>query len=353
MPVTRLASLYDGDRPFGGTVTVYNANIVTGVAYYEIQYFNGSVWGTLPPGGAENFVRDWLSAIPPFSSGSVPFSFTSRVVAGSSPPASVSVVETREHYEATVGLPPSAFWTSNEFLVVPLDSAAFPDGTYQFRVVGWNDAGGGEVTGGRVLLLCDSKVENHWVLTFNNRLDPDPSAIMPCGGAVPVHLCVTEPNTEIISVKVNGMPVSDCDTVDAASGTLEIDFLASDLTGNLAFFTLDSIDGNTYPAVDLLHQPSSSLTLLAGDFAGPTYGEALGAGATAPTWQGGTMRLTVEAAEAFLGPCCYQLKLTAFSRTVISCDADDYYNFSLFSIGVGVCPPVIPVAAAPEAGSRP
>jgi hypothetical protein len=82
------------------------------------------------------------------------------------------------------------------------------------------------------------------------------------------------------------------------------------------------------------------LTLLSGDSPGPTYGEALGSGAAAPVWKGGTMRLTVKAAEAFGGPCCYQIKLTAWSRTVVSCDASfDYYNFSQFAIGVGVCPP--------------
>ena len=349
------SALYDGDRAWAGTVTVENANIVVGVDYYEIQYYDGSAWTGVPPGAAESFYRDWLSGISPFPSGAVLFPFLSRVVAGSSPATSVTVVETREHYEATTGLPPFAFWTSNQFLVVPINSAAFPNGTYQFRVVGWDDAGGGEVTNPRVLQLCGSDEDNGWTLTFNNRLYPDPSANTPCGGAVPVHLCVTEPNTDIMSVKVNGAEVSDCDTVDSASGTLQIDFLAQDLTGNLAFFTLDSIDGTTYPAVDLLHQPSSSLTLIAGDFAGPTYGEALGEGATRPTWKGGTMRLTVNAAEAFPGPCCYQIKLTAYSRTVVNCDGDvyaDYYNYSLFAIGVGVCPPPR-LIAAPEAGSLP
>jgi hypothetical protein len=158
-------------------------------------------------------------------------------------------------------------------------------------------------------------------------------------------------------VKLNGTVVSDCNTIDAASGTLEIDFLAQDVTGNLGFFTLDSIDGNTYPATDLLHQPSSTLTLIAGDFPGPTYGEALSEGAARPVWTGGTMRLTIDAAEAFPGPCCYQIKLTAYSRTVVNCDGDiyeDYYNYSLFSIGVGVCPPLLQRdVAALETGGQP
>ena len=347
-------SLYDGDRAWAGTVTVSNANIVAGVDYYEIQYLVGSTWSSLPAGAAEEFYRDWLSGVSPFPSGSVKFPFTSMGVQGTA--TSVSVVETREHYEARTGFGLPQFWTSNVNMVVPIDSHAFHDGTYDFRVVGWNDAGGGEVTNGRVLRLCDSEEENGWVLTFNNRVENDPAAFQPCGGPVPVHLCVTQPNTEIISVKLNGVEVSDCDTVDAATGTLEIDFLAEDPTGNLAFFSLDAIDGTTYPSVDLLHQSSSHLTPIGADHVGPTYGEALKEGATAPKWYGGTMRLTIDAAQAFLGPCCYQIKLTAYSRTILSCDGDvddGYYNYSLFAIGVGVCPPLRGPVPVLETGDQP
>jgi hypothetical protein len=347
------AALWNGDRAFAGTVTVSNANIVTGVDYYEIQYWDGSAWADLPPGAAENFNREWLVPSGPFSFTTLvaPFAFTSRTVAGSSPPKSVTVVETRERYEATTGLPPGAFGVQNEWLVVPINSTVFADGTYQFRVVGWNDNGSGQVTNPRVLRLCDSERENGWVLTFNNRVDPDPSASSPCGGVVPVHLCVTEPDTAIYSVRLNGVEISDCSTIDAASGTLEIEFLAQDLTGNLAYYTLDALDGTTFPSADLLHQPSSVLTHISGDSAGPTYGEALATGATAPVWTGGRMRLTVDAAQAFAGPCCFQIKLTAYSRTVVSCDGDlDYYNYSQFAIGVGVCPPPRLLADAPEPG---
>jgi hypothetical protein len=346
------AVLYNGDRAFAGVVNVSNSNIVTGVDYYEIQYFDGSAWSGLPPGAALDFSRGSQSLVTPFIPGSVPFPFQNRVVAGSS--TSVNVVETREHYEATTGFLLHNFWTSNQFLVVPIESAVnFADGTYQFRVVGWHDAGGGEVKDPVVLPVCGSEPEldNGWVLTFHNRFDPDPSARTPCGGAVPVHLCVTEPDTAIFSVKLNGVAVSDCDTVAAASGILEIDFLARDLSGNLAYFTLDAIDGTVFPSVDLLHAPSSVLTLLSGDFQGPTYGEALGAGATAPVWTGGTMRLTVDAAEAFTGPCCYQIKLTAYSRTVSNCDGIlDYYNYSQFAIGVGECPSPLEISAAELGG---
>lgn len=173
----------------------------------------------MPPGAAENFYREWL-APPPGSPVVVLFPFTSRTVAGSSPPVSVTVVETREHYELTTGLPPGAFPVLNEWLVVPINSAVFADGTYRFRVVGW------------------------------------------------------------------------------------------------------------------------------------TYAEALATGATAPVWKGGRMRLTVNAAEAFAGPCCFQIKLTAWSRTVVSCDGHlDYYNYSQFAIGVGVCPPRLAADALERGGA--
>jgi hypothetical protein len=363
------AASANGDRAFAGTVDIANANIMTGVDYYEVQYFDGSDWVDLPPGGAEDFFREWLEPVPApavWPSGAVPFQFTSRVVSGSSPTATVTVVESREHYEASPGLPGDAFWTSNQFLVVPIDSSKFPDGAYQFRVVGWRDAGGGEVAGppeipggtytpvgGEVLPVCGDTTEtNGWVLAFNNRVEPNPAAIKPCGSGS-THLCVTEPNTEIVSVKVDGQAVSVCGTVDAASEQLEVEFLAQDLSGNLGFYSLVAVYGDSLE-VDLLALPGSTLTLLSGDHVGPYYGQALAQGATAPVWEGGTMLLSVNAAEAFPEPCCYDLELQAWSRTVVSCDTDfAYANRSDFTIGVGVCPPPplreLPVLGAGEA----
>ena len=345
----------NGDRAWGGTVEISNANIMTGVDYYEVQYFNGTDWVDLPPGAAEEFSRTWLE--PPVSpstkwtSGEAQFQFTNRILKGSKGATAVNVVESREHYEASPGLPGAAFWTSNQYLLVPIDSSKFPDGTYQFRVVGWRDAGGGEIEGppvisggtytplgGEVLPVCgDAEQLNGWVLAFNNRVEPDPGAILPCGSGS-THVCVTEPNTNIISVKVDGEPVSVCGTVDAASGTLEVEFLAQDLSGNLGYYSFIAVYGSSL-AVDLLTQPSSELTLVSGDAVGPYYGQALAEGATAPSWQGGTMLLTVSAFEAFPEPCCYDLELEAWSRTVVDCDTGfAYWNRSDFTIGVGVCP---------------
>jgi len=357
--LTGYASPGSGDRAFGGTVKVHNENIMTGVDYYEVQYFDGTAWSGLPPGAAENFYRTWLEPAPwpaVWPSGAVPFPFTNRVVAGSSPVATVMVVESREHYEASPGLPGAAVWTSpNASLVIPIDSSRFSDGTYKFRVVAWREAAGGEVAGppvipganyttlgGEVLPVCDlpdAKLQdNGWVLHFNNRLDPDPGAILPCGSGS-THACVTQPNTNIISVKIDGVPVSVCGTAAAATGTLEVEFLAEDVTGNLSSFSLKAVYGNSL-SVDLLAPgPGRTLSVVSGlGYPGPTYAEAVTQGAPRPVWKGGRMLLTMPAHEAFPVPCCYDLELEASCRTIVSCNGD-YGNRSDFTVGVGVCPP--------------
>lgn len=338
----------NGDRPFAGVVPVYKANIMTGVDFYEVEYDSGAGFGPLPPGAAISFCRHWVQpphppAQPAWQHGDVAFNF--NVIAGH------SVVESREHYEASTGLPLDAFWTVNEDLVVPLDSSKFPDGTYRFRVVGWQDGGGGTLVDRRVLPVCGTQIDNGWVLTFDNRLDPDPahptSPDHDCGAGT-VHLCVTEPDTDFIDVRVNGVSVAACDTVELQKGVLEIDFLAHDPDGHLAFYSLGATYGENQ-INNLLSLPSATLSVLAGDFEGPTYGEALGQGAPAPTWRGGRLRLTVDLAEAFPIPCCYQLELRAWKRTVVgsasgacgySCDASfGHWNLSEYTIGVGVCGP--------------
>ncbi|MBZ0302884.1 MAG: hypothetical protein K8J31_24275, partial [Anaerolineae bacterium] len=79
---------------------------------------------------------------------------------------------------------------------------------------------------------------------------------------------------------------------------------------------------------------------------GPTYGEALGQGATAPFWGGGRYRLTVNVAEAFPEPCCYQLELRAWKRTTVGYQSGINFvchtgyahdNLTEYTLGVGVC----------------
>ena len=360
------AGTYSGDRPFAGEVGISYANVMVGVDYYEILYAPSGPggptgpWLPLPPAAAMNFTRQWVqpaSPPTPWPTGLVPFSFNDVVVGG----VPHSLVESREHYEHTVGLPPGAFWTTNTWLVVPIDSTKFADGiypagTYSFTVVGWTEAGGVytpvESPWPTPLPVCDSTDPNGWTVTFNNRLDPDPTATAPCGPGT-VTLCVTQPTTQIESVTVNGSTAKTCDTREAC-GDLVIDFRVEDPTGYLAVYSLIAQYGDSL-AVDLLRQPSSVLSVVSGDYAGPTYGQALGEGATRPTWKGGLLRLTISAADAFpVVPCCYDLQLQAYTRTVANCNPDyAFWNQSEYTIGITACspPPETPILEQRAAGS--
>jgi hypothetical protein len=332
---------YNGDRPFAGTVPVVkNFGDMLGVDYYEVEFNSGSGWNPLPAGAAVDFRRRWLETLG-WTTGDPAFNWS--VISGH------NVVLSRERFEATGGLGGwnvNRFWIANRDLVVPIDSTKFADGTYQFRVIGWGVDGGGNLVNPQVLPVCGTTVNNNLVLTFDNRVITSIGhpASHNCGG---VHTCTLEPDTHIEAVRINGQSVGPCDTVDAASGTLEIDFLANDPDGHLAVYSMIATYGLNQ-SVDLLNQPSSTLTpLVAGTQVGPTYGQALGQGAAAPHWYGGRYRLTVNAVEAFPAACCYQLELRAWKRTVTGgqsginfvCDGGyGHSNITEYTLGVGVCP---------------
>jgi hypothetical protein len=267
----------------------------------------------------------------------------------------------KERFEATGGLGGwgvTRFWLVNEFLVVPLDTSAFSDGLHRFRVVGWNDGGSGTLINPRVLPLCGTQTENSLMLTFDNRtINPaihDPSHN--CGA---VHICTNEPDTHISAVRINGASVGPCGTADAAVGNLEVDFEVTDPDGHLAVYSLVATYGLNQ-SVNLLNRPGSSVVaLVAGTQTGwaaapaaakanGTYGIALSQGAVAPHWYGGSYRLTVPASQAFPEPCCYQLELRGWKRTVVGGQSGIVFacehgyahaNLTEFTVGVGVCPP--------------
>ncbi len=330
---------YNGDRPYAGTIPIEkNFGDMLNVDYYEIEYFSGGSWGPLPPGAAQDFKRRWLET-PGFTTGDVPFPFTS--ISGH------NVVESREHFESTGGLAgwnATRFWIANRELVVPLDTTKFPDGTYQFHVVGWQISGGGLINP-RVLPVCGTEKDNELVLTLDNRVIDALThpASHNCGG---VHICTVEPDTSIDAVRINGTLVQPCDTIDANEGNLEIDFSVTDPDGHLAVYTLIATYGLNL-SVDLLNQPGSVLApIIVGTPYGPTYGQALGQGAVAPHWYGGSFRLTVPVSQAFPEPCCYQLELRGWKRTIVggqtgivyNCEHNYAYgNLTEYTLGVGVC----------------
>lgn len=341
----------NGDRPYAGGVSVYkNSGDMLNVDYYEIEFFSGGTWNPLPPGAAIGFTRKWMVS-PTFVTGDESFPFVTKPD-GSAVPH--SVVESREHFEATHYFdwwPPgtiasSRFWIMHEFKLFDLDSSKFADGTYQFRVVGWQLGASGELINRRVLPVCNTASDNNLVLTFDNRVVSSlahSAAGHGCGG---VHTCTLEPDTHIMEVRINGVKVQACDTINAKEGWLEIDFLAQDADGHLGEYTLQATYGLNQ-VVNLLSQPSTTLTpMVAGTQTGwnsgntrGTYGVALAQGATAPQWYGGKYTLRVDVAEVFQVPCCYQFELRAYKRSVVSCDHGfAYQNLTEYSIGVGICP---------------
>jgi hypothetical protein len=338
---------WSGDRPFAKNVWVEkNFGDTLSVDYYEVEYSDdgGATWHALPPGAPVDFYRLWMEMVPGFPTGHQLFQWVE--ISGH------TVIESREHFEDHGGLAgwgASRFWLTHRDVVFVLDSSKFQDGTYRFHVIGWHDDGGGSLSqvGEGPLPLCAMDTPNELVLTFDNRLDPDPahptSATHPCGHGT-IHFCVTEPDTDFISVKIGGEEVGPCDVVNRVlNETLEVEFLAHDPSGHLAYYELLATYGENL-AVNLLEQPSSTLETVPpaapGVQVGPTYGEALGQGAIAPYWHGGRYLLTVSVGEAFPEPCCYQLELRAYKRTVVGCDDEyDYWNLSQYTIGVGVCPP--------------
>jgi hypothetical protein len=208
------------------------------------------------------------------------------------------------------------------------------------------------------LLVCDTDLENEWVLTFDNRVVPDPS-VLNCGPPT-VRLCSKEPLAVLNSITIDGNPIPACGVTEI-KGNLVIDFEASDADGHLEQFAL-TIHYGAGIVADLLALPGASLTNVAADYVGPTYAQALVEGATAPTWTGGSMRLTVPASEAFPEPCCYLIRLEAWKRHVLGgalgncgyvCNLDQYYNEDEFTVGAGVCDDVKLVAARAAAEIAP
>jgi hypothetical protein len=345
-----------GDRPFAGAVPISGLfGDLANVDYYEFEWSNngGATWNDMPLAAAGGFTRwFWGPALPAGPVGFHPVSFP---VLPNFSGSGRNVIETREHFEAnngagTWGL--TRFWTFNrDMLMSWLTENNFTDGTYQLRVRSWNLAGG-VLVNSRILPLCDTQQDNGVVLTIDNRIVGAASGhpITPDNPCTGVHLCTLEPYTDIISVKIlhfgggednvgacGNVPINNTDV-------LQVDFAAYDPDGHLSYYTLVAKYGENQ-SVPLLSLAGATLVpspLPA--FAppavqvGPTYADARLAGAIAPIWRGGTIRLQVPAHLAFPETCCYQLELIAHKRTVVSCDTSlwGHTNSTEYSFAVVV-----------------
>jgi hypothetical protein len=329
-----------GDRPYAGSISVKG---VCGewMDYYEVEISSdgGVNWSALPAAALAGFSLTY------YDPGTLTFpnaSFPVQSIGGH------NVIETVAHWEATNG---AKAWTDDTTILfnwitavasmTPTGpTALFPDGTHQLRVRSWQLVAPNALGNDTVPALCGSTQDNKLVLTIDNRL-VGPGSGHPnlpghhCGG---VHVCTTEPDTDFIAVRINGVDQGPCAIVDiSAGGTLEIDFLAHDPDGHLSYYTLDAYWGEN-STHSLLSVPTASLARVASpppgyasaDQVGASYGRArLGIGvenqppAAAPIWHGGTIRLTItDLSAAFPDPCAYLLDLWAYKRTVESCNHD-------------------------------
>jgi hypothetical protein len=216
-----------------------------------------------------------------------------------------------------------------------------------------------------ILTVCGEEplTNNWWAITIDNQFpgDTDPSG-QPCG----LHICTDQPTAAILQVAIvndSGTTViSGCDNVCInPTDSLQIDFAAYDPDGFLDVYNLELLYGfdqsvnllcGACPATCTPTPCFTTWSLVASPIApswapgatqmGPSYTDALAQGATSPVWNGGSMRLTVNASSAFPQTCAYLLQLNVYKRPIVNCDTvtDAQYNvsFESFTIQVG-CPP--------------
>jgi hypothetical protein len=343
---------YDGDRPYAGVVPIFGVFGAAATAdYYAFQYSsNGGVtWNAVPTASMGGFTcQFWGLALPagPPPAGWHGVNFLPTVIDGQ------LVIESRAHFQANndpASWGVTRFWDSScQFLLMNwLTDGVIPDGTYQLRVVSWT-LSGTSLVNETILPLCDTKNENGVIITLDNQVVTGPPTNLdgfPCGPGT-VHQCTIEPDTAFVAVRINGVATSACANVDASNGgSLEIDFVAYDPDGHLAYYTLQALYGNSL-VVDLLSVSGATLSAgpatgpvpSSGALFGPDYGAALGQGAVSPSWKGGVVTLTIpDLNQAFPETCCYTLQLFSYKRTVVSCyDGFAQYNQSDFSLTVVV-----------------
>ncbi|HZF11883.1 MAG TPA: carboxypeptidase-like regulatory domain-containing protein [Thermoanaerobaculia bacterium] len=321
------------DRPFGGAVRI--DGLTGGVDYYLFQWSTdgGASWNDMPAAADGGFSR--LAWTPPSQFDWIGFPFTT--IDGR------LVIETRQHYESTHPVPAwnvQRYWMTSDYftLFYWLTENNFADGTYRLRAKGYT-LSGSKLVNEVILPLCSTKNQNGIILTIDNRF------VNPVCPSNTVHLCTTEPSTEIVAVHINGVEAKACAQIDATKGgPLVIDFVAYDPDRHLDAYSLIATYGNSL-FVNLLTAPGAVLTPSPVPASappalqvGPAYAQAVAQGAVRPYWAGGAIRLTIpDLHKVFTEPCCYQLELRAYKRTIVSCNGGDpHQNLSELSFMVTV-----------------
>jgi len=336
----------DGDRPYSGSIPLLGC-VGDTVDYVEVLYNTtgfGAAFNPLPASATGGVPRSYWDP-GPFKW--IPVNFPFAPISDGT--TNHNVIETLPHWEANNG---AKLWDAftMSILLQFVTQNVLPDGTYYLRLQGWHRAGySGNLVGPVNLPVCGSEALNGVVVTVDNHLvtgGPTDLNGHPCGGGT-VHVCTTEPDTAILSVKiihVSGPPtdVGACGNVTISdTDVLQIDFAAYDPDPHphLRNYEL-SLNYDVNLTTDLLDPSLTGWTLgpspippgwaPAAAQVGPNYGDpnpalsALNQGAVSPEWAGGAMRLSVNAKAVFPYTCCYQLALYAYKRTIggggLSCD---------------------------------
>jgi hypothetical protein len=336
----------DGDRPYSGTVPLRGC-VGDTVDYYEFLVNTtgfGDPFGPLPVAAAGGFSRSyWDNVIHKWVP--VPFPFTPI----SDGITTHNVIESLPHYEANNG---AKLWDAFlvNILMELVTQNVLADGTYYLRMRGWTRAGyAGNLSDPADLPVCGSTDFTGVVITIDNHLEtgaPNDLNGHQCGSGS-VHVCTTEPDTEVLAVQIlhdNGTTtdVGACGNVTINdTDVLQLDFVAHDPDphAHLRNYEL-TLHYDVSLLTDLLNPALAGWSLGPSPIpppwappaaqVGPNYGDAnpalsaLNQGAASPYWAGGAVRLKVKAKAVFPYTCCYQLALYAFKRTIggggLSCD---------------------------------
>ncbi|HET7435692.1 MAG TPA: carboxypeptidase-like regulatory domain-containing protein [Thermoanaerobaculia bacterium] len=326
----------NADRPFAESIAVRGLPSCMGddVDYYGVEYaqYNGSSWNAyapMPLSGLGAFTRGYYV----FGSGSnTAVAYVPTIIGGH------AVYPSRRKLEASLATPWVCLDNCQLLFIWLTNSAAWADGTYRLRVQPYKETSPGVLTP-QQLPECADGEPNEIVITIDNRPSPDPAHLPPgtpdhpCGAGT-VHICTKEPDCDVEAVRLRRADGTVVDIVPCGIYTrqpgdsLEIDFAVDDRDDHLAWYTFDATYGENQVS-DLL--TGTTLTPITADAVGPQYYDALTQGATAPKWHGGRITVTIPAAQIALklpDPCCYQLELRAYKRTIANCD----YNFTHYNL---------------------
>jgi hypothetical protein len=335
----------NADRPFAGSIYVQGLPECMGddVDWYQVEYSQyNSVSGTwssysaVPITSLGAFSRSYFTpnTTPPWSG----LSFAPTNVGG------ITVYPSRKKLEGSLSTPWLCYSNCHILFIWVTSSAAWADGTYRLRLRIYKETTPGTLVE-QSLDPCHPDEPNEIVIALDNRPSPDPFHVAantpghPCGAGT-VHTCTTEPDVDVEAVRLiraDGTvePIVPCGIYQRQPGdSLEIDYLVEDRSDHLAWYTFDATYGENQLS-DLL--TSTTRTVITADAAGPTYFDALGQGVSAPQWHGGSITLHIPASQLLLkfpDPCCYQLELRAWKRTIVGCDTrflhDNLAEYSFF-----------------------